>query len=200
METTNPTSSGVPSPPGKAAEGRRGFLAQALALVGGTVALLGPAAVGIVAALNPLRQKAAGGRFIRLAWLDMLPADGTPRRFPVIADRTDAWNRFPNEPIGAVYLRRAGKQKVEAVNVLCPHAGCPIQYHDGDEQDANKRDRFACPCHSAVFELTGKRISGQTSDCPRDLDTLQVKIENGTQVWVKFEDFEPGVARKVAKA
>ena len=108
-------------------ENRRGFFGQAAAVLCGGVALLVPAAAGVAAFLNPLRQKSQSGQFMRLASLDVLPEDGTPQKVPVIADRTDAWNRFPAEPIGAVFLRRM-KDEVVALQVICPHAGCSIDF------------------------------------------------------------------------
>jgi menaquinol-cytochrome c reductase iron-sulfur subunit len=169
---------------------RRGFLAKLTALLAGTVALVTPAVVGIVAFLNPLRQKGRAGGFIKLATLDNLPEDGSPRKFPVIADRTDAWNRFPNEPIGAVYLRRIGKDQVEALQVVCPHAGCSILF---ERNQAGKI--FSCPCHGAKFDLSGKRLD-IPSPSPRDMDRLQVEIRSDNEVWVKFQTFASGTASK----
>ncbi|MBN2475763.1 MAG: Rieske 2Fe-2S domain-containing protein [Pirellulales bacterium] len=194
METPSPTPPQDNSAGPAAAEQRRGFLAQAISLVLGTVTLLVPAVVGIVSFLNPLRQHGQAGRFMRLTSLDVLPEDGTPRKFPVIADRTDAWNRFPNEPIGAVFLRRVKPDKVEALQVVCPHAGCSIQYEATDDGG-----KFFCPCHSASFDLSGKRLD-ETSPSPRDLDTLDVKVESDGEVLVKFQSFETGTAKKVVKA
>jgi len=178
-------------------ENRRGFLAQAVAVVAGSVALAVPAVVGIVAFLNPLRQKSQSGLLRRLTSLDVLPEDGTPRKFPIIADRTDAWNRFPNEPIGAVYLRRTGAKSVEAIQTVCPHAGCSVQFSTGSKE-ADAGGKFFCPCHAASFDLAGKRLD-KTSPSPRDLDTLEVEVRDGIDVWVKFQDFQTGTAKKVAK-
>ncbi len=178
----------------KPAGNRRGFFARAAALLLAAGSLLVPVITGIIAFLNPLRQKSQAGERMRLTSLAVLPEDGTPRKFPVIADRTDAWTRFPNEPIGAVYLRRMGEDHVQALQVVCPHAGCSVQY----ETSANG-GKFFCPCHAASFDLDGKRLD-ETSPSPRDLDTLEVAIENGTEVWVKFQSFETGIAKKVAKA
>jgi menaquinol-cytochrome c reductase iron-sulfur subunit len=178
--------------PPSAEENRRGFLRQSAAIVCGAVALLVPAAVGVAAFLNPLGQKGQGGRFLRLASLDMLPKDGTPMRVSAIADRTDAWTHFPPEEIGAVYLRREG-DKVAALQVLCPHAGCPLGF---DQQ--NKV--FACPCHAQPrFDLSGKRIDGPKSFSPRDMDELDVEIRNTNEVWVKFQTFGFGTEKKVAQ-
>ena len=172
-------------------DNRRGFIAGAVALVCGGAALLIPAAVGVAAFLNPLRQKSQSGQFMRLAALDVLSDDGTPRKVPVIADRTDAWNTYPAEPIGAVFLRRTGNQ-VEALQVICPHAGCSINF-----EGSAKQGKFFCPCHAASFDLAGKRIDA-TSPSPRDMDTLEVEIRNKNEVWVKFQTFGVGTAKKVA--
>ena len=183
------------SPKTACGDDRRGFIVKASALVLGAVSLLAPVATGVVAFFNPLRQKAQGGRAVRLASLHVLPEDGIPRKFPVIADRTDAWNRFPNEPIGAVFLRKTGNKDrpVEAINVVCPHAGCSIQYSGSPEGG-----KFFCPCHTASFDLAGKRLDAN-SPSPRDLDTLDVQIDNGTEIWVKFQDFRTGTSRKTAR-
>jgi menaquinol-cytochrome c reductase iron-sulfur subunit len=173
-------------------ENRRGFIGQAVAVLCGGVALLVPAAVGVATFLNPLRQKCQSGQFMRLASLDVLPDDGTPRKVPVIADRTDAWNAYPAEPIGAVFLRRVGGT-VAALQVICPHAGCSINF-----EGTATTGKFFCPCHAASFDLAGKRTD-PTSPSPRDMDTLNVKIRNKNEVWVQFETFGVGTAKKVAQ-
>jgi nitrite reductase/ring-hydroxylating ferredoxin subunit len=172
---------------------RRGFFAQAAAVICGAVSLLVPAAIGVVAFLNPLRQKGQAGGFLRLASLGAVPEDGMPQKFAIIADRSDAWNRFPNEPIGAVFLRRV-KDGVQALQVICPHAGCSINY-----ESASGGGRFFCPCHAAAFDLTGKRLDA-TSMSPRDMDALEVEIRSGSEVWVKFQNFHTGTPLKVAQA
>ena len=204
MDTHSSVHSGGGPSLGRAAENRRGFLAQVVALIGGSIALMVPVVVGIVTSLNPLSQKGSGGRFFRLTSLDLLPEGGPPQRIPVIAERIDAWNRFPDEPIGTVWLRRTGPKTVEALSAVCPHAGCAIQYRGPDEAGQTKAGQkkaghFACPCHKAVFELSGPRVAGLSSDSPRDMDSLEVRIENETEVWVKFQNFDTGIAEKVAR-
>jgi len=155
-----------------------------------------PAVVGAAAALNPLRQKSRGGQLLRITTLDALPENGTPRRFPVIADRQDAWNRFTAQPIGAVFLRRTGDEKapVAAIQVICPHAGCVVQFEEGAEGG-----RFFCPCHAASFDLDGRRLENP-SISPRDMDTLEVEIKNQNEVWVRFQNFITGTSEKTAQA
>jgi menaquinol-cytochrome c reductase iron-sulfur subunit len=178
-----------------AGDSRRGFVEKVVAAVVGGVSVAVPGVVGIVAALNPLRQKSQAGEFVRLTSFDALPADGTPVRFPVIVDRVDAWNRFPNEPIGAVFLRRTGdaKRPVEAIHTVCPHAGCVVEFRLGGEGG-----RYFCPCHAANFDLAGRRLE-TPSHSPRDLDTLEVEIREAGEVWVEFKNFRTGTSDKVAR-
>ena len=178
-------------PPESSSQGRRGFIAQAAAILFAGVALVVPAFSALLTFLNPLREKSAGGKLMRLTELASLPDDGTPRKFPVIADRSDAWNRFPQEPIGAVFLRRTGPKQVEAFNVICPHAGCFVTYEP-------KENIYFCPCHTGRFDLGGKRKDA-TSPSPRDLDSLQVEIR-GNEVWVKFENFQTNNTKKTPLA
>ena len=175
---------------------RRGFIAKVTTLAVAGFALVGPAITALAAYLNPIRQKSAGGQFLRIANLSVLPEDGTPRRFPVITDRTDAWNRYPQESIGAVWLRRSGdaENPVVAFQVICPHAGCTIALDSTSEGV-----RFFCPCHAAGFDLEGHRTESP-SPSPRDMDTLEVEIRDGGDIWVKFENFVTGTSGKVAES
>ncbi len=170
---------------------RRDFLTKAAAMVCGGVATLVPVGAGLMTVVDPLRRTAVGGRtFLRVTSLSSLPEDGSPRRFEVVAGRVDAWNRFPNVAVGAVYLRRVGGDKVEAINVICPHAGCPVDYRPGGKS-------FLCPCHDSQFNLDGTLVAGARSPSPRGLDTLEVEVREGSEVWVKFQNFEAGKAEKV---
>ena len=68
---------------------RREFVGKLAIGLGAAAAYAVPALGGIVALLNPLRLKGTGGEFLRVAALDTLPTDGTPRKFPVVAERVD---------------------------------------------------------------------------------------------------------------
>lgn len=173
-------------------EPRRGFLAKLIAMAAWAAAFAPPALAGVAAFLNPLRIKSKAGEPMRLGSIEALPTDGTPRKFPVIMDRTDAWNRFPKQPVGAVYLRLVEGGKVEAFQVVCPHAGCFVEY------DAAK-NIFHCPCHNATFDLSGKRLD-KTSPSPRSLDSLEVEVRGEGEIWVTFQNFRTGIAQKVAEA
>jgi len=168
---------------------RRGFFKKAFSMVIGGIVTLVPLAAGLTVFLDPLRRKSSAGAFVRVATLDGLPNDSVPRKFPVIANRTDAWNKFDATPIGAVYLRRVAGDKVEALNVVCPHAGCFVDFK-GD------RGKFLCPCHNSLFAVDGK-VADASSPAARGLDTLEVELRNGKEVWVKFQNFRAGHAEKI---
>ena len=171
---------------------RRSFFKEAAAVVIGGVAVLVPAAAGLLVFLDPLRKKGkAVSNAIRVASLSAVPNDNQPHKFPVIASRTDAWNKFPSTPIGAVYLRRTGEKTIEALNVVCPHAGCFVDF-------LPSRACFHCPCHNSTFAMDGK-INDPKSPSPRPLDTLPVEIR-GEEIYVTFQNFRAGVAEKIPEA
>lgn len=178
---------------------RRNVLLAFLAGSIGSLLALFPLGTGLLTFLDPLlKRKGDGdesdaGLSLRVGSLSNLPADGTPVQVPVIADLTDAWNRESNQPIGAVYLRRDGDQVV-CFNAICPHAGCFIGYDNG-------RRLFQCPCHTSAFELSGERI--EPSPSPRDMDPLEIdekKLAETGEIWVKFQNFYPGKAKREVKA
>ena len=191
--TANPAASSA-APPCPA--GRRGFLAIFL----GTILALFPFLTGLSVFFDPLRRRGSQGNWIRLATLDALPDDGVPRQFEVISDKQDAWNKYLNQPIGAVYLvREPGSEKVTAFNATCPHAGCFIGFRAAQKQ-------FGCPCHKSEFDLTGARIEPERSPSPRDMDSLEVEVRRaeggertGKELWVKYQDFRIATHDKIPK-
>jgi len=169
--------------------GRRSFLKAGVAAVAGGVALLTPLAAGVVAFVSPLWRRAGGTvEFRRVTALAALAADGIPRRFPVRAERINAWNRSPKVAVGAVYLVRTSETEVRAFNVVCPHAGCVVEY-------APAWRGFLCPCHNSTFATDG-RINETSSPSPRGLDELPVVLRPDGGVWVRFQNFRTGTREK----
>lgn len=159
----------------------------------GAIAVLVPASAALMVGLDPVRRRGRNVStfpFVKVATLEAVPRDGTPRKFAVVADKIDAWNRVPNVPIGAVYLRRVEERKVVAIQVLCPHAGCFVDYQP-------EKKSFLCPCHNSLFGVDGS-IQSADSPSPRGLDVLEVELRNRNEVWVKFQNFEAGRKEKVA--
>lgn len=173
---------------------RRGFFRRiATVCIGGLITIF-PLAAGLWVFADPLRRRGAAGGFVKVANLDAVPDDGVPRRYTVSKTRIDAWNASPNEPVGAVYLRRTkGAAVPEALQTTCPHAGCMVDYRPESAV-------FKCPCHNSAFHLDGSII--EPSPAPRPMDTLrcEVRTRAGTkEVWVEFENFYTGIGEKIAK-
>ena len=169
---------------------RRGFLKRATAGVLGILSLLAPIGAGLAVLFDPLKRKSAGAASaVQVTTLAALPDDGIPRKFAVISSRVDAWNRSSATPIGAVYLRREKGKSIKALNVVCPHAGCFVDYRAGAHN-------YLCPCHNSTFALDGA-INDPKSPSPRGLDELEVEIRNENEVWVKFQNYRAGVAEKI---
>lgn len=184
-------------PSDSAADGRRNFLVEALAVAVGAFVGMVPFAAGLLAFFDPLRRRGGGGEFLPVVSLAKLPDDGIPRPFPVVADRDDAWNHYRAQPLGSVFLRRQGKV-VDSVNADCPHLGCMVDFVDDEKI-------FRCPCHNSLFKPDGERIIPPGGNCPapRSLDPLKVEIRgegDAAMVWVKFEKFRAGTPERVVEA
>jgi Rieske Fe-S protein len=192
----------APAGPANASSGvpRRSFLTRALASVIGVAIVLVPLAAGVGFFFDPLfrRRRAAragagdsSGRdaegFLRVASLASLPDNGQPQIFTVSDDLVDAWNKFPNQPVGRVYLRKLPAGGVSAFNVRCPHLGCAVDYRPSEND-------YFCPCHLSAFDLDGQR---ENEIPPRGMDSLDVKIKNGTEVWVRYQSFKAGTPEKI---
>ena len=168
---------------------RRGFFARAGSLlIGGLVGIV-PLVSGLLVVLDPLRRKIAGRTAVRVANLSALPEDGVPRKFPVISSRVDAWTKSSAAAIGAVYLRREKGKPVEALNVVCPHAGCFVDY-------IAARRGYLCPCHNSTFALDGN-INDTKSPAPRGLDALEVEMRGEGEIWVKFHNYRAGESTRI---
>lgn len=179
---------------------RRNFLSGFLAIIIGGIVAIFPFAAGLAVFTDPLRKKSGGGGgrrdengFVRIfsASLDTLPM-GEPKQFAVIDDLLDAWNVFPNEPIGGVYLTRVSENEVRALNVTCPHAGCDVNFVDADKV-------FRCPCHDSSFKPDGE-LATLKSPAPRGLDPLEVQIKNGNEIWVKYVKFVGACAERIVES
>ncbi len=175
---------------------RRNFLASILATVISAVLMLVPLVSGLLFFLDPILRKKGGDDggsqnggarkddqgFIRLdVTIDALPADGAPQLVTVYDDIVDAWNKFIDQPIGTVWLRRMPNSQVIAFSTICPHLGCSVEHRQAEKD-------FFCPCHTSAFNLDGDRINMIP---PRNMDTLEVKLkeETGQTIWLKYQEF-----------
>ncbi|HUY31626.1 MAG TPA: Rieske 2Fe-2S domain-containing protein [Pirellulales bacterium] len=180
-------------PPAPADGQRRGFMTKLGAIVVGGIVAVVPPAAGLVAFCDPLRRKSGDGGFIRVTTLHSL-SDGSPQFFQVIADKQDAWNLYPREPLGGVYLRKTAAGDVECLNATCPHAGCNVDF-------VPAKNEFKCPCHNSSFTPDGVRIDPDQCPSPRDLDTLEIdqdQLKETGEIFVRYRCFRTGCEDKVA--
>ena len=105
----------------------------------------------------------------------------------ILDDLVDAWNKFPNVPIGSVWVRVDESGDVIVFTTLCPHLGCSVEYR-------NVETDFYCPCHLSAFKLDGTKDNPIP---PRDMDSLAVKPDTGDEIWVQFKNFRGGISEKV---
>lgn len=159
---------------------------KVIVAVGSAIFVGGAAAPAVTVALAPVLSKSGGGdKWVRVARLSDLK-EGEPKRAGVISDMTDAFTRYAKENLGAVWLLREG-DRVRALSVTCPHLGCGVE---------KTENGFGCPCHTSVFDITGKRVSGPA---PRDMDSLEARVVGDGDdrvVEVQFKKFRQGVPER----
>ena len=56
---------------------------------------------------------------------------------------------------------------------------------------------FLCPCHDSKFKLDGA-LDDTKSPSPRGMDTSDVEMRGGEEVWVRFQSFQAGTGRENA--
>jgi cytochrome b6-f complex iron-sulfur subunit len=88
-------------------------------------------------------------------------------------------------PRGRFYLVRLADGGFLALSSRCTHFNCTVPWNE-------KTRTFPCPCHAAVFDMTGNVNS---PPAPRALDLFPVRIEGGvvkvdTRNRVKRQHFE----------
>jgi Rieske Fe-S protein len=123
--------------------------------------------------------------------------------------RVDGWTLYPNDVIGRVWIVRfaaervniATREEAEAFNgnqarkdaymkvftTICPHLGCSVN------KAAVAANGFACPCHSATFNLDGARANDQ-NPAKRGMDALEWIIDTDdptfNRIKVKYRRFQ----------
>src|SRR5262249_38716444 len=132
---------------------RRAFYSYGTLILSGVVGAV-LAIPGVAYLLSPIWVRSRDRDFEKLARLSQLTV-GVPRAFPIIAERRDAWVKYPREPVGLVWLVRqaeGNKDSVLAFTAECPHLGCAVNLSaDGKS--------FLCPCHTSNFDFHGKPLN-----------------------------------------
>lgn len=142
---------------------RRGFYVAAIqglgALIGAALAI--PAVVYLL--FKPKLQDE--GQWIDVAEVNQLQR-GKPEEVVFRRKRVDGWKTV-NEKTTA-WVVKLDDQNVVAYSPQCTHLACA--YHWDAQQNS-----FVCPCHTSVFAIDGKVLSGPA---PRPLDRYVTRLES----------------------
>ena len=108
------------------------------------------------------------------------------RRENELTEAGDVAKMVPNSPVEMVFRRnridgwrilsekstawavKLASGEVIAFAPQCTHLGCAYHWEDSKKE-------FLCPCHTSVFSIDGKVISGPA---PRPLDRFEAKVQN----------------------
>jgi Rieske Fe-S protein len=143
---------------------RRTFLAAGIGVISGAIAIgLGGAALTSIGA--PAITNKREGKWVDAANVADLK-QGEFNQLSITYDAKDGWLEGKVKQL--VYVKLTGED-ILALSATCAHLGCNVNY---DETTGG----FKCPCHSGIYDATGKNISGPP---PRPLAKLDAKIENG---------------------
>jgi len=167
---------------------RRGFLNFLADMLMSVIALI--VAVPVIGyILAPLRRKTESAEGAA-TFLDAGPIADFPvgqwRLATLEMIQEDGWKK--TRVRHSVWVRRQGEtaQAIAVLSTICPHLGCPINWHPDQSQ-------FVCPCHGGVFSAEGSHISGPP---PRSMDSLEFEVREG-RLWVRWQDFKIGVAERI---
>lgn len=143
---------------------RRKFLTAGIAVIScGIAAGVGGAALTSIGA--PAVTNKREGKWVDVCdGADLTPGEFT--QFSLTYDARDGWLEGKIKQL--VYVKATGGE-ILVLSATCSHLGCNVNY---DEQTGG----FKCPCHSGLYDATGRNISGPP---PRPLQRLEAKIEDG---------------------
>lgn len=143
---------------------RRSFLGWAIAALGALIAAF-LSVTGLIYFVSPAFKRKEEG-WVEVGLTSSIPR-GKPVKLEFVERKRDAW--VTTERRSSVWLLTANSRDFIAFDPRCTHLGCPYRWDEGKKQ-------FLCPCHTAVFDVDGKVISGPP---PRPLDRYPLKVVGG---------------------
>lgn len=155
-----------------------GRLIAGLAALGGM--LLGVPLLGTLVAPVFLRRERP---WIEIGPLDAIPI-GEPRQLDCVSKEQDGW--LEKSVRRSVWVVRTDAEHVTVFNPKCTHLSCAYRW-EADQQ------RFFCPCHGGIYDITGKVLGGPP---PRPLDSLPAKVEGGA-LYIRHFEYKLGIPEKI---
>jgi menaquinol-cytochrome c reductase iron-sulfur subunit len=144
---------------------RRNFLQTAIWGIGGLIGIgFGVPAVAYV--VGPSLKNQQVQTWMRLGSTSKVEL-GTPTLFTFTIQTQTGW--IVNSEEVSVYVLSTDGRSYIAMSNICTHLGCHIRW-------ITEQNKFVCPCHNGVFDISGNVVSGPP---PRPLTRYDVKVENG---------------------
>ena len=167
--TEKPVASGL------SLENRRSFLGAMLGV--GSVLVGGLLSVPLIRfALFPLLRRTTELKSSPVGTLSEFSPLAEPVMRIIQIEQVDGWRKAVSEK--AVYVTRDSQGQLRVLTSICPHLGCTVPWN-------KEKNKFACPCHGAIFASDGTRVSGPSL---RGMDTLETSARDG-QLLVRFQYF-----------
>lgn len=143
---------------------RRRFYLSFIYGLGGVIGLGLAVPAALYLLLPPkLRRK---DDWVEVTSVDLLPAN-VPQEVHYHQKRTDGWKTLDERR--SAWVVKDSSNKITAFGPQCTHLGCAYHW----ETD---KGQFLCPCHTSIFSIDGKVITGPA---PRPLDRFDTKIASG---------------------
>lgn len=92
-------------------------------------------------------------------------APDSPVEMAFRRNRTDGWKVISEK--GTAWVVKQADNSIVAFGPQCTHLGCAYHWEEG-------KGDFLCPCHSSVFGIDGKVVSGPA---PRPLDRFDIQVK-----------------------
>jgi menaquinol-cytochrome c reductase iron-sulfur subunit len=147
---------------------RRKFYAAAVFVLNG---LMGIAlAIPAIAYLLVPSRKRQQDQWVEAGDVGTL-APNSPVEMSFRKSRVDGWRTISEKATAWVVKKPDGE--LVAFGPQCTHLGCAYHWEE-------KQNQFVCPCHTTLFSIDGKVISGPA---PRPLDRYAIKMD-GTKLKV----------------
>jgi len=121
--------------------------------------------------------------WVEVGGTDELPV-GVPKQLDYVATVRDGY--LESKILKAVWAVKQADGQVTVFSPACPHLGCGYRWEGGEQ-------KFKCPCHGSVYDITGKVLAGPA---PRRLDLLPSNVQDG-RLLVIYKEFKSGIAKSV---
>lgn len=92
-------------------------------------------------------------------------APNSPVEMVFRRNRVDGWKVISEK--GTAWVVKQPDNSVVAFGPQCTHLGCAYHWDDA-------KGDFLCPCHTSLFSMQGKVLSGPA---PRPLDRFDIKVQ-----------------------